>query len=117
MVLDLQFSPDLGELSEEDANRLGELVEHPSWPLFEKYLAIERWATLNNGIITAKGEQEYGYCQGDIGRINKIESDMRIYHAQFQSDRQLNQMKRDDHDVTNRMIAEYTDDPDLPLAP
>lgn len=117
MQLDYRFGPDLGELTEEEATKIGEIVEHPHWPIFIKYLHIERWATINNGIILAKKEAEYGYCQGDIGRINKLESDMRAYHAQFQSSGQVKSMKKEHHQVTSDHFADYSDDDDLPLSP
>lgn len=117
MKLDLRFSPDLGELSPEEASRLGELVSHPSWILFVKYMHIERWATMNNGFIKAKTEAEFGYCQGDIGRINKIESDMSRYHEISMAVSQVKKMETQSNAVTDELLSQYSDDADMPLVP
>lgn len=104
------------ELTEQEADKLAELVEHPAWPLFEKYLSVERWATMNNGFIQASSQTEFGYCQGDIGRINKIESDMRAYHSQMLAKAKVDQMKKEHEDIENSYLATYNDDPDFPLS-
>lgn len=117
MQLDFALSPDLGELTEDEAKMLGSLREHSAWPIMQKYIHIERWATMNNGFIHAKDQVEFGYCQGDIGRLNKFESDFERYHALFQSDSQVKTMEKEDHDVTNNYFASYNDDTELPLAP
>jgi len=117
MKLDIRFSPDLGELSPEEARKLGELVEHPSWNLFVKYLHIERWATMNNGFIKAKDGIEFGYCQGDVGRINKIESDMSRYHEISVAQGQVDNMQKESNDVTESLFSQYSDDEDMPLVP
>lgn len=117
MRLNFQLSPDLGELTEDEVARLGGIAQHPDWPLFIKYLHIERWATMNNAFIMAKTEAEFGFCQGDTSRINKIESDMLRYSTIAEAKTQVERAEKDHNDVTNSTFATYADDADLPLAP
>lgn len=120
MQLDYRFSPDLGELTPKEAQKLGELVEHPSWALFSKYLHIERWRSYNNIFINSKNEIELGYAQGDTGRCNKIEADMNIYHELYLQNRELKtaeQRAKEADRLENDAFAEYDDDEDFPLAP
>lgn len=117
MAYDARFSPDLGELTETEAKKLGELMEHPAWPLFVKYLHIERWSIVNNGIIIANKEQDYGYCQGSIGQINKIEADMEWYHGMSQTVQSVERSVSEHNKLEREYFAEYNDDEELPLAP
>lgn len=117
MKLDLRFSPDLEELNQEEVEMLGELSTHPHWPIFIKYLHIERWATMNNGFIAAKDGVEFGYCQGDIGRINKIQTDMERYGAIASASSQVKNMTKEHDQVVSNAFVDYDDDEDLPLSP
>lgn len=75
-----ELRPGADQLFDAEVDLLGELFAMPHYRALLKYLNIERWSAINNGLVQAKDPREMGEVQGDIGRCNKLESDMYQFH-------------------------------------
>jgi hypothetical protein len=82
------------ELFDKEVELLGQLVESPYWPALQRYIDIERHATLENGLVLADDLLKVGEAKGDIGRCNKFESDMMMFFTSLQEKRKSKLKKR-----------------------